>query len=187
MPQINLTTEIIVAIVSALAAIASAIYAWWGTRIARRALKISELDHKERHAELTAYLIEGRICDDSDGTTTVSFACSVANTASAPLSITRADLHIHAFDRTGKTSEIILQPSAKGIPTLWQSPALELPLNLGARNTVSGWLGYRLPAHVVQNLLIDKYEVALLSSNGERATFESHLLKRVSNVDQTGQ
>lgn len=179
------TPDTLAAVVAAGAAVASAIYAWQGSRTAKRALRIAEQDHKERHAGLAAYLIDGRVCEGSEGEELVAFACSISNTANAPLSITRTDLHVHVFDDAGKTSEIILQPSARGIPSIWDLPALELPLNLGARSTASGWLCYRLPARVVQALSIDKYEVVILSSSGDRATFESYLLQRISDASRS--
>lgn len=175
----NINPETSAAIASAVAALIAAFYAWRSTRVANRALRIAEDDHRERHSGLAAYLIDGVSWDDQEQGRAVSFSCSLTNAANAPRSIAHAQLHLHAFDLDGTTTEIVLHPTNDAGP---DSKPIEIPINLAARTTVSGWLTYRIPNRIVDALTIDRYELTFLASDGERASLNCYLLRRIENA-----
>lgn len=174
--------ELILSMASALAAIAAALFAWRSARIAEQSLEISQSDHRERHAGLAAYLIDGIAWDDDGQDRLVAFACSVSNTASSPLSVARVDLHLHVVTDDGTTTRVVLSPQASGVPAIWDLKALQAPLNLDTKATASGWIGFKIPPRVADTMTIDKYEVVFQSSTGERASVEMHLLQRIQNA-----
>lgn len=182
MPSFQLSTELLIALLSAIGAVISAFYAWRSARIANEALELTRRDHVERHTGLSAYLIDGVAWDDQGGERLVAFACSVSNTASAPLSVIRIDLHLHSVLGDGSTTQLVLTPEAAGTPSIWDLKPLTAPLNLDARTTASGWLGYRIPQRVGQAMTIDKYEIVFLTSTGDRTSVEQYLLQRVVNA-----
>ena len=92
--------------------------------------------------------------------------------AHAPLSVVRADLHLHVFDAEGEASEVILQSTRKRTPPIWDLKMLNIPLDLETRASASGWLSYRIPERVSQALTIDRYELVFVSSSGDRASLE---------------
>lgn len=165
-----------------MAAIAAALFAWRSARTADRALEIAQSDYRERHAGLAAYLIDGIAWDDDDKDRLVAFACSVSNAASSPLSVARVDLHLHVVTDDGTATRIVLAPQSSGAPAIWDLKALQIPLNLDAKATASGWLGFKIPTRVSDTMTIDKYEVTFQSSTGERAAVEMHLLQRIQNA-----
>ncbi len=179
-PQWSL--ELIIAIASAVAAIAAALFAWRSGRTAERALEIAQSDHRERHAGFAAYLIDGIAWDDDDQDRLVAFACSVSNASSSPISIARVDLHLHVVTDDGTATRIVLAPQSSGAPTIWDLKALQIPLNLDAKATASGWLGFKIPTRVSDTMTIDKYEVVFQRASGERESVEMYLLQRIQNA-----
>lgn len=178
MPSIELITTV----ASAAGAVVSAIYAWRSTRIAKKALWIAEADHLEKHAGLNAYMIDGVAWEDKPVSELVAFSCSLSNVASTPLSIVRCDLHVHAFDATGQVCEIILQPVRSGAPGIWDLEPLLFPLNLDAKHTASGWLGYVIPERVKTSMSVDKYELVFVPSSGAKTSIVKYLLRRINNA-----
>lgn len=178
------SVELLAAVASAAAAIAAALFAWRSARLASQALDIAKRDHQERHSGLSAYLIDGVAWDDDRGRL-VAFACSVSNTASAPLSIVSMELHLHVVASDGTATKLILAPQVAGAPAIWDLKALVHPLNLDPRATSSGWLGYSIPDRVAESMSIDKYEIVFQCSTGERVTLEKHILQRIENATPT--
>jgi hypothetical protein len=179
----HLTLDTKVAIVAAIAAAASALFAWLSSRTASRALKLAEQDHMERHAGLSVYLIDGVRCTPRADEQLVAFACSVSNQANAPMAISRIELHVHAFDTDGRVSCVVLTPSPAIVKPFPDLSALPVPLNLQPRTTASGWLCYRIPERVARVLTIDKYELAFISSTGDRTTLSQYLLRNLSDAN----
>lgn len=142
---VGLSTETGAAVISAIAAVASAAYSWRSNRMARRALALAELDHQERHSGLSAYLIEAAFWEDANSHRVVGFACTLTNTANAPTSVVRADLHMHVFDKAGNASELILSPSESQEPIAGALASLRVPLILKERESTSGWIIYAVP------------------------------------------
>jgi hypothetical protein len=177
-----ISPEAIIAGASAIAAIVSAIYAWRSTQVAREALELARSDHREKHSGLSAYLIDGKSWDTEAGQRCVAFACTVSNTASAPLSVPRVELHLHVVNSDRGMSRLVLQPDPTAVPMPWQSTPLLPPINLESRSTASGWVRYVLPPRVVEHMTVDKYEVVFLASTGERTSVEQYLLQWISNA-----
>lgn len=180
------TTETKIALVSAVAAIISALMAWHSAATAKSALKLAEADHKEKHVTIKPYLIDS-VCWQNDKLENfVSFACSFTNAANAPNTIVRMDLNVHAYDEEGNPSRVILNPIIEDAPSLWDLKKLPAPVNLESRSTLSGWISFKLPLHFVTKRRIDKYELVSTTSLGERVIVESYLLRRLTNDDRQG-
>jgi hypothetical protein len=178
----ELTTDQYIAIIAALCAVASAIYARQSAISARRALEISESDHRERHSEVSGYLIDGVTWDVDGADRSAAFACSVSNTASAPVSIIRSELHLHTYGKDGAVAEVVLFPVAEEEPVIWNLKRLSLPINLGARTTESGWISFRIPGRVFESMSIDRYEIKFVTSSGGSASVEQYLVRRIVNA-----
>lgn len=162
----------------------SALFAGHSAITAKRALKLAETDHREKHDSLKVYLIDGAGWQTDQFQDYVAFACSFTNSANAPNTIVRIDLHVYACDGEGNLSEAILHPILLETPSLWDLKPLLMPINLESRSTVSGWVTFKLPRHLVSKKIIDKYELACVTSLGERATVESYLLRRLSHANR---
>lgn len=176
-----MTAEAIIVLVSAVAAVISALMAWHSAATARSALKLAEIDHREKHDSLKAYLIDGTCWQNEQAEDYVAFACSFTNSANAPNTIVRIDLVVHAYNGEGNLSHAILDPIIQETPPLWDLKTLSVPINLEPRSTVSGWISFKMPKHLVTSRRVDKYEIASVTSLGERAVVESYLLRRLKN------
>lgn len=176
-----MTTEIAIAIASCLAAIMSALMAWHSAATAKIALKLAETDHREKHDILKVYLIDGACWQSDLAENYVAFACAFTNSANAPNTVVRIDLIVHAYDEEGNLSKAVLHPIAQETPSLWDLKTLSVPINLEPRSTVSGWISFKVPKHLINKKKIDKYELASVTSLGERAIVESYLLRRLRN------
>lgn len=174
----------IIAFVSCLAAVLSALLAWRSGATAKRALKLAEADHREKHDSLKVYLIDGTCWQNDQCDDYVAFACSFTNGANAPNTVVRIDLNVYAYDEEGTLSQAILQPLGQGSPSLWDLKPLLVPINLEPRSTISGWVTFKVPKHLIMKKRIDKYEIASVTSLGERAIVESYLLRRLSNENR---
>jgi len=158
--------------------------AWHSAATAKRALTLAETDHREKHESIKSYLIDGVSWQNAGAENMVSFACSFTNSANAPNTVVRIELVVHAYDTEGNLSQVILAPFIEETPPLWDLKKLPVPVNLNPRSTVSGWVTFRVPTHLVTKRRIDKYEVASITSTGDRVVVESHLLRRLANDDQ---
>ncbi|WP_157058522.1 hypothetical protein [Azoarcus sp. CIB] len=179
-----MTTETTIAIVSCLGAVISALMAWHSAKTARRALTLAEIDYREKHDALKVYLIDGACWRNDHAVDYVAFACSFTNSANAPNTVIRVDLITHAYDESGNLSQAILHPVVQEAPPLWDLKTLCVPINLEPRSTVSGWISFKVPKQLINKKRIDKYELASVTSLGERAIVESYLLRRLRNEDR---
>lgn len=177
------SSETMAAIASAVAAIASALYAWRSSAIAKSALKIAEADFQEKKSGLQAYLIEGISIDNESQETITAFACTLSNHSSSPMSITRCDLHIHAWCDEEQIFEYILQPHMQATQDVWDSPPISIPLYLNAKETKSGWIAYKIPERIKKEMSIDKYEIQFMQAEGRKTSIETHLIQRIKNAD----
>lgn len=171
-----MTLELKISILSALAAIGSAYWAWSSARTARRALALSEEDAASRREALKAYLINS-LRWDHDGKEYISFSCSYTNSSSYPTTIERIELVVHGFDLPGTGSQLLLQPSTEQ-PEGSEFVLLTLPLNLQARMTLSGWISFALPKIWINQFIVDKYELVATTWSGQKITLESHIVMK---------
>lgn len=177
-----MTLELKISILSALAALGSAYWAWSCARTAKRALALSEEDATSKKESLKAYLINALRWVKS-AEEYISFSCSYTNGSSYPTTVERIELVVHGFDLAGNGSQVRLQPEQE-TPEGSELLLLCLPLNLQARSTSTGWLTYCLPISWINSFLIDKYELVATTWSGQKVTLESHIVMKQSERQQ---
>jgi hypothetical protein len=106
-----MTTETLIAIVSAFFAIISALAAWHSAVSAKRALKLAEIDHKEKHESVKIHLIDSVFWQNKELEKIVSFACRLTNGANTPNTITHMVMIVHAYSEAGSLSKVTLEPA----------------------------------------------------------------------------
>lgn len=171
-----MTLELKLSILAAIAALGSAYWAWSSARSARRALAISEEDAATRKEALSAYLINALRWDhESEGY--ISFSCSYTNRSSNPTTVERIELVIHGFAMDGNGSSVRVNPEASA-PENSRFTPLDLPLNLTARTTSTGWLNFKLPKLWISQFIVDKYELVATTWSGQKVTLESSIVMK---------
>lgn len=179
-----MTLELKISLISALAALVSAYWAWSSARIARRALAIAEEDATSKRESIKPYLISSLRWRDESESTYASFACTYTNGSSSPNTIDKIELIVHAFNKLGRADLIYLPPS-QNIPKNSEFSLLPVPLNIDSRTTVSGWLTFRLPISAMHNLVIDRYEVSATTASGGRISLDAYLIMDQRNVNES--
>ncbi len=171
-----MTLELKISILSALAALGSAYWAWNSARTARRALAFTEEDAITKREALKADLINSLRWQRSD-CEYISISCSYTNSSSYPTTIERIELVAHGFDLAGAGSQLRMSPGNE-TPDRSDFSLLVPPLNLPARATSSGWITFRLPKVWVARYIVDKYELVATTWSGQKVAIETHIVMK---------
>lgn len=175
-----MTLELKISLLSALAALGSAYWAWSSARSARRALAIAEEDAMSKQESIKPYLISSLRWQGQDESIYVSFACTYTNGSSSPNTIEKIELIVHTFNAIGRANQLLLSPT-QSIPKNSEFSLLPVPLNIDSRTTVSGWLTFRLPTSAMGGLIIDRYEVSATTASGGRISLNTYLIMEKRN------
>ncbi|UYK78562.1 hypothetical protein NG825_10005 [Xanthomonas sacchari] len=171
-----MTLELKISILSTLAALGSAYWAWNSARTARRALALVEEDAISKRESMKAELINSLRWRRND-MEYISISCSYVNSSSYPTTIENIELVAHGFDLGGEGSKLRLLPENEA-PDRSDFSLLSLPLNLHARTTSSGWITFRLPRGWIARYIIDKYEILATTWSGQKVAIEAHIVMR---------
>lgn len=154
-----------------LVSLISVFLSWRSSRIARRALAISESQEKRRQPRLGIYLSNGyrRLTPKRQ---LFGFLVSVSNPTDINNSIARAELQI----------TYLLENDVEAVCRLQHNPALggstssgdavpsatvfSLPLRIDAHQTVSGWLFFALDNDLIGKGTIDSHRLILEDTHG---------------------
>lgn len=178
--------EIGILALAAVAALASAAYAWRTSEHSRISTKIAEDEHRKRSAPVSAYLIDGVTWIEKDKDRTCSMAVTITNESVEPTSIIKAELHLHAYDESGLVSQIILQPIVAAEVPNKDMKVIDVPIYLDARGAVSGWFTYHVPLRVDERLRIDCYQIVFTLAGGERADVSQYIMRRIRHEKGEG-
>lgn len=168
--------ELKISILSALAALGSAYWAWNSARTARRALALTEEDAISKREALKPDLINSLRWQRGD-CEYISISCSYTNSSSYPTTIERIELVAHGFDLSGAGSQLRLSPENE-TPDRSDFSLLALPLNLQARATLSGWITFRLPKTWITRYIVDKYELVATTWSSQKIAIETHIVMK---------
>lgn len=185
LPAIKAQPLSTITILSALISMASAILAWRSSRIARQNLRMAKIDFEEKHDSIRAHLVDSVTWDSEEGERVSSFACSYTNAANAPNTLERIELIVHALNPNGAILTVVLDPTLDEEINERKASLLGMPVNLGARSTVSGWINFKIPEYLLKTKRIERYEVTATSSTGKTVVLETHLLRKVDNETST--
>ncbi len=173
------STETIIALTSALAAVASAIYAWRASRIAKEALRLSQLDFKERHGDIHPYLINSMTWLSQAKDRHYSAACLFSNTSTSPITISSIELILHIYNPSRESAKIKVDPVQVEIQLPMNIPQLNGQINLLPRTSISGWLTFKIPKHIATTKRVDRYEISGVDSMGKRIAIDAHVVEQV--------
>lgn len=168
----------LVNLVASIVAIFSALAAWRSSKAARENLRMAKIDFEEKHDFIRAQLVDSVTWQSQQGDRIASFACNYSNAANAPNTLARLELIVSAINSNGTSITVVLDPTSEITITHRGFPQLNVPLNLAARSTVSGWVSFKLPAYLVETKRIDKYQISATTSSGVALTLDAHVLAK---------
>lgn len=173
----------VISIVAASSAVLSAISAWRSSRAARENFRMAKIDFEEKHDSIRAHLVESVTWDSGKCEKIASFACTYSNAANAPNTLERVELLVCALNSDGTNITVVLDPIRDAAMSHRSIRQLEVPLNLAARSTASGWVSFILPKYLLDTKRIDKYQIVASTSTGKVLTLDSHLLTKIKNAN----
>ncbi len=173
------STETIIAITSALAAVVSAIYAWRASTTAREALQIAQLDFKEKHGDVRPYLIDSMTWLTPTGDRHYSAACLYSNTSTSPITISTIELVLHIYDPSGESAKIKVDPVQVQMHLPMNLTQFNGQINLAPRTSISGWLTFKIPKHIANTKRVDRYEIVGIDSMDKEVSIAAYVVKQV--------
>jgi|GEM_PF-2220431 len=184
-------TEVLWAAIATIAAIVSALLAFWSTMIAKRALRLSERDTADRARQFSLYLIDGfryKINAAKEWKSILAFSLSVTNSATQPNSIVRIELHVECLREDGQNVVYTLSHNPKlseSIVGLDLTP-FECPVPFGPKEGRSGWVLFSESPVVPPRIRRDRYVIVLTDATGSDVRTTCLIVGELKhNEDQT--
>lgn len=165
------------AAVAALASVGAALWARSSAVTAKKALALAKHDSRSREEELSLYLVDALRWNEQSLGACLSVSCTVTNGSATPTTINRVELVMHAYGQDGMTQSVLI-PARSVRPQDSDFSLIELPLNLNARASVSGWLSFRFPEST-RGLRAERYEVVFHTWSGQKSVLDIYQVKSV--------
>lgn len=153
-----------------LVSLISVFLSWRSSRIARRALAISESQEKRRQPQLGIYLANGYRQHAPNGQL-FCFSVSVTNPTDINNSIARAELQINYLLENDVKTTCRLQhnPAVGEVASrnaVEAATIFSLPMRIDAHQTVSGWFLFALDNQVIGKGSVDTHRLILEDTHG---------------------
>ncbi|MCD1632116.1 DUF4352 domain-containing protein [Marinobacter shengliensis] len=163
----------------------SLLLAFFSYLSSRRALKLSEQEVSERKLPIISYLIDCFVFYNGDEKF-CSFAISYTNQSSSPRTFSSLILEAEFVDNEGVSGKAISEPSLEVEPPglSYGYKKLEIPINLPPKETVTGWISFKLPKGEDRAFHINSYRVVGRSPDGGEAELYAFLMRLVRNETQ---
>jgi len=163
-PEINISE--IVSIISLSIALLALIFSIGDYFLARKALRISEMEANERNPNLIPYLIDGFALAFKNYKI-FAFYFSVSNRSSNNNSITQLDLKIlYNHDDHNVWNLRFRHDKAfeQGLDLPGHTP-FSIPIEIDAYQTITGWSLFKVTEKILENKTIDNYEILIRDSH----------------------
>lgn len=149
--------------------------------VSRKAFKLSKKEHEERYLTVRPYLIHA-YKQTIDGDKYCFFALSYTNRASVGNSIGSIELELEYEDETGGSHKLKVRPTGESLPALESDGyrPLTVPVRMEAKESVSGWVAFRLPSNEHHTMHIECYRVHAVLADDEVASVRTYLINEVS-------
>lgn len=172
----------VVAVVSAVAAWMAVIFAYSGSRTAKRSLDLAHQQEARRRPRIVPYLAEGYTRRTPEQRL-YAISLSLSNPTDSDNSIAKIELQMRYHKRDGIVMTIRL-PHDETLLEGFGRPDIRtftLPFRMVAHDTSAGWVLFALPLSVIGDAEVDDYTVLLLDSHGISAEIEPGLLRQINN------
>jgi hypothetical protein len=164
--------------------VAAAVIAGRSLRNSSKALRLAESESEEKRMGIDAYLVQARKVVLADNGVFAAFAVSYTNRASMPNSLAKVELFVTYVVDAGEARQIILQVEPSFPADVPDIKCLQVPINIAARASTTGWLVFKLPDYL-RTKPVKTYEVAGYTTQGAKISFVSYLLMDTIYRDKT--
>ena len=171
-----------VSIVSALAAWVAAIFAYRSNLIAKRSLTLAEEQAKDRRPHLVPYLVDGFVRSFTDWKNSLyAFSVSLGNRSDADNALANIELKLVYYKPNQPITTLLLphDPGLRSRLGAGDTVAITRPQNIGAHQTIAGWVFFELDELLLDGVLIDSYEIRFTDSHGLQSKLEPIIIREV--------
>lgn len=153
--------------------------------LAVRSYAIATSEQKQKARSVTVYLKQALKTFIENKDTFITFELSYTNPASISNTIVQLELIVFYADEHGVIRETYLYANDRPVfpSTKSQVKQLIVPLNIPARSTETGWISFKF-SDFLKDKNIKKYVVSGTTSDSQRITVESYILKEVVSYDK---
>lgn len=175
-------TSDLIALISLVIAFGSMLLAGRSYVVSKKALKLSQADHKEKKLPVIPYLIDS-FTFQKEKEKYCAFSVLYTNESSAPQSLKHIELEVGFVDEEGISGNAIspLEDNISPIGISKYYKKLCAPLNLLPKETISGWVVFKIPRSSHRRYIINSYSVVGKSVDGKIVRIESYLLRHHKN------
>jgi hypothetical protein len=177
---------VIAAIVSAVAAVGAAVFAYGSARTAKKSLDLAQQQEVRRRPRLVPHLAEGYSLQAPERRI-YAVSLSVSNPTDTDNAVVRIELQIRYKTSAGILMTMRLSHDDGLRKALARSDiqVLTPPFRVGAHDTAAGWALFELPAPAIGNREIDDYVVLLTDTHALTAEIEPGILRQIESETTT--
>lgn len=148
--------------------------------VSQKSLSITKQQNDERSLGISLYYMDAYKWK-KDKEVYVSFALRFTNNSTQADAISKIELHIEYRDNNNVVGKIKLNPDTLVTPVNLKtySEILRPPLNLPEKNAKLGWITFKLPSFLKENLLIDLYEIVAEAIDNKKISIDTHIVNEV--------
>jgi len=176
----GMDTSNIISMIAAVIAFGSFLLSGSSYRNSKKALRLAEAEFQDKNRSIQAYLIDcySFIKEEEKYCT---FAIQFTNIASQPQSFSNVELEIEYHDQDGVFGKVIIQPFKGVKPTGMANEysILDIPINIAAKETSSGWVTFKLPVSPNLTINIQSYKVIGRNLAAPDSYIDAYLLRKV--------
>jgi len=146
------------------------------------ALKIATEQHKERYKCIRPYFMDAFKWQKGEDVY-VSFSLRFTNEATLQNTIESIELQLEYYDKNKKFGKAKVDPCLSETPINLEESCeiLALPLVLAEKSAKSGWVTFKLPKFIAEDLNIDLYKILASTVDNTVVSIETHIINKVYN------
>lgn len=147
--------------------------------VAKKSLDITTIQHNQRSLGVTLYYSDAYKWK-KEGETYISFALRFTNLSTLSDTISKIELQLEFLDKKN-ICKIKIEPDNLVTPINLKNytDVIKQPLTLPEKSAKSGWVTFKLPAFIKNELTIDIYRVVAESIDNKTTSIETHIINEV--------
>lgn len=168
-----------ISIVSALAALLSAGFAYWSARTSKRMLRLAEGSEQRRQPKLVPHFAEGycKVLPDLKKRAYV-FAILINNPTDSANAVTRVELQVgYTTDSRDYMTLKLPHVNSEQQPAFPDHPLLRLPVRIDAHGSIVGSVMFDLDDALVERTRIDDFKLLITDSHNETTLLEPVIIR----------
>lgn len=179
----QLNTSDLIALASVVISFGSMLLAYRSYTISKKTMKLAIADHEEKKLPVTPYLIDS-FTFTKENNKYCAFSVLYTNQSSAPQSLTCIELHVDFIDEEKISGNAISALEYNISPSVNNNyKQLITPLNLLPKESISGWMVFKIPKSSHRKYTIKSYSVVGKSVDGKIVRIEAYLLRHHKNEE----